>query len=80
MDGRDAGAGVPGNAVGGGLEAFERDFNSGRIVRTHLLWCTWQLISWEDYAWMRPLCAPKALFALKGWMTSNKISISSEEE
>lgn len=62
------------------FEAFERDFNSGRIVRTHLLRCTWQLISWEDYTWMRPLCAPKALSAMKGWMTSNKVSISPEEE
>lgn len=61
-------------------EAFERDFNSGRIVRTHLLRCTWQLISGEDYMWMRQLCAPKALSAMKGWMTSNKVSISPEEE
>jgi len=61
-------------------EAFRKAYNSGQILRLHLLRCTWQLISALDYNWMLELCAPKSIATLNGWMKSNKISISGEEQ
>jgi hypothetical protein len=61
-------------------EAFRKAYDSGQILRMHLLRCTWQLISAQDYSWMLYLCAPKSIAALNGWMKSNKISISEEEQ
>ena len=60
-------------------KAFKRAFDSGQIIRLHLMRGTWQLVSAEDYWWMIDLCAPKAIAATKGWMHSNKISIPDEE-
>ena len=60
-------------------EAFRKAYNGGEIIRMHLLRCTWQLITAQDYGWMMELCAPKSLSALNGWMKSNKIVISEEE-
>ena len=62
------------------LKAFEKAFNEGWIVRTHLLRCTWQLIAGEDFGWMLSVCRKKALSGLRGWMTANRISISEEEQ
>lgn len=60
-------------------EAFRKAYNSGEILRMHLLRCTWQLITAQDYSWMLKLCAPKSIATLNGWMKSNKISIPEEE-
>jgi hypothetical protein len=60
-------------------EAFRKAYNSGEILRMHLLRCTWQLITAQDYSWMLELCAPKSIATLNGWMKSNKISIPEEE-
>ena len=60
-------------------KAFKEAYDSGRIIRLHLMRGTWQLVSAEDYWWMIDLCAPKAIAATTGWMHSNKISISDEE-
>ena len=60
--------------------AFERDFDEGRIIRTHLFRTTWQLVAAEDYAWMLSLCRKKALCGLRGWMHANGIDIPPEEE
>lgn len=62
------------------LKAFEAAFNDGRIIRTHLLRTTWQLVSGEDYHWMLDLCRAKALSGLRGWMHSNGIDIPDEEK
>ena len=62
------------------LKAFEKAFNEGWIVRTHLLRCTWQLVAGEDFGWILTLCRTKALSGLRGWMTANKISIPEEEQ
>src|SRR5574344_142109 len=59
-------------------EAFRKAYDSGQILRMHLLRCTWQLISAQDYGWMLQLCAPKIIATLNGWMKSNKISISDD--
>ena len=61
------------------MKAFKEAFNSGRIIRLHLMRGTWQLITAEDYWPILELCAPKAISVTKGWMSSNKISIPDEE-
>ena len=60
-------------------KAFKQAFDSGRIIRLHLMRGTWQLVSAEDYWMMIGLCAPKAVAVTKGWMSSNKISIPDDE-
>ena len=62
------------------LKAFEKAFNEGRIVRTHLLRCTWQLVAGEDLGWILSVCQAKALSGLRGWMSANRISIPAEEQ
>ena len=59
--------------------AFKRAFDSGQIIRLHLMRGTWQLVSAEDYWWLLDLCAPKAMAVTRGWMHSNKITIPDEE-
>ncbi|MBR6306792.1 MAG: AlkZ family DNA glycosylase [Bacteroidales bacterium] len=61
-------------------KAFEKAFNDGRIIRTHLQRTTWQLVSGEDYHWMLELCRAKALTGLRGWMHSNGIDIQDDEK
>ena len=60
-------------------KAFKEAYDSGQIIRLHLMRGTWQLVSAEDYLWMIDLCAPKAIAVTKGWMSSNKITIPEEE-
>jgi hypothetical protein len=59
--------------------AFKKAFDSGQIIRLHLMRGTWQLVSAEDYWPLLELCSAKALAVIKGWMSSNKISIPEEE-
>ena len=60
-------------------KAFKEAYDSGRIIRLHLMRGTWQLITAEDYWSTLELCAPKSISVIKGWMNSNKISIPDEE-
>ena len=60
-------------------KAFKKAFDSGLIIRLHLMRGTWQLVSAEDYWPLLELCSAKALAVIKGWMNSNKISIPEEE-
>ena len=60
-------------------KAFKKAFDSGQIIRLHLMRGTWQLVSVEDYWPLLELCSAKALAVIKGWMNSNKISIPDEE-
>ena len=60
-------------------KAFKQAFDSGQIIRLHLMRGTWQLVSADDYWMMLDLCAPKAIAMTRGWMSSNKISIPDEE-
>ena len=59
--------------------AFKAAFDSGQIIRLHLMRGTWQLVSAEDYWPLLNLCAPKAIAVTKGWMHSNRIHIPDEE-
>ena len=61
-------------------KAFEKDFNAGRIVRTHLFRTTWQLVAGEDLGWMLDLCRVPALRGLHGWMRTNGVSIPEAEQ
>ena len=60
-------------------KALKEAFDSGQIIRLHLMRGTWQLVTAEDYWHFITLCAPKAIAVTKGWMSSNKISIPDEE-
>ena len=60
-------------------KVFKQAFDSGLIIRLHLMRGTWQLVSSEDYWMMLELCAPKAMAVTKGWMNSNKIVIPDDE-
>ncbi len=60
-------------------KAFKKAFDSGQIIRLHLMRGTWQLVSAENYWPFVELCAPKAMAVTRGWMHSNKISIPDEE-
>ena len=60
-------------------KAFKKAFDSGQIIRMHLMRGTWQLVSAEDYWPLLELCSTKALAVIKGWMSSNKITIPDEE-
>lgn len=62
------------------IKAFRKAYDEGKIIRTHLLRCTWQLVATENYGWMLKLFAPKAKVTLKGWMHTNKIVIDEKEE
>lgn len=61
-------------------KAFEKAYNDGRIIRTHLLRATWQLLAGEDLGWMLKLCRRKALAGLRGWMHANSVDIPLDEE
>ena len=60
-------------------KAFKKAFDSGQIVRLHLMRGTWQLVSADDYWPLLDLCAPKALTVINGWMRSNKICLPDDE-
>ena len=60
-------------------KAFKAAFDSGRIVRLHMMRGTWQLVAAEDYWMLLDLCAPKAIAVTQGWMHSNKIDIPDAE-
>jgi len=59
--------------------AFKQAFDSGHIIRLHLMRGTWQLVSAGDYWPLLQLCAPKALAVIHGWMRSNRVSIGEDE-
>ena len=60
-------------------QAFADDYNSGRIVRLHLMRGTWQLVSGADYWWMLGLFSDRSKKVINGWMRSSKITIDTEE-
>ena len=59
--------------------AFGRAYDSGRIVRLHLLRGTWQLVAGDDYWWMLDLFAARGRRVIEGWMSANHITITDEE-
>ena len=61
------------------MSAFRSAYNSGRIVRTHLFRCTWQLVAAEDLRWMLKLCADKNKAAINGYAAYHGRDISEVE-
>ncbi|MDD7319185.1 MAG: winged helix DNA-binding domain-containing protein [Prevotella sp.] len=57
---------------------FKKAFDTGSIIRFHLMRGTWQLVSAENYWWLLELCSPKAISVTKGWMSS-RVHISEKE-
>ena len=57
-------------------KAFKEAYNSGQIIRLHLMRGTWQLVSAEDYWWMIDLCAPKAIAARKHGLSTKGSEIN----
>lgn len=60
--------------------AFEKAYNDGGIVRSHLFRTTWQLVAGEDWRWMLSLCRTNALRGMAGWMNANGVSIPQAEQ
>ena len=60
-------------------QAFKVAYDDGRIIRLHLMRGTWQLVAADDYWWMLDLCAPKSIAVIRGWMSSNRITIPDAE-
>jgi hypothetical protein len=48
------------------LEKIEAAFNSGEIIRTHIMRPTWHFISADDIYWMLALTVPKIKASMKG--------------
>ena len=61
-------------------KAFIKDFNSGRIIRTHLFRYTWHLMAAEDYWWMTDLCSERSRKGFRGWIMTDGIVISEDDE
>lgn len=61
-------------------ESFRRAFDSGEIVRLHLMRGTWQLLAREDYYPYLQLCGQKAKQVIMGWMSASKITLSDDEK
>ena len=61
------------------MAAFRSAYNSGRIVRTHLFRCTWQLVAAEDLRWMLKLCADRNKAAINGFTAYHGRVISEDE-
>ena len=61
------------------MAAFRSAYNSGRIVRTHLFRCTWQLVAAEDLRWMLKLCADRNKAAINGYTAYRGRGVSEVE-
>ncbi len=60
------------------MEAVRESFSSGKILRLHLLRCTVQAVSAQDYPWMMQLCRERNLNAIKSWASYNQINFSEQ--
>lgn len=60
------------------LEAVKESFSAGRIVRLHLLRCTVQAVTAQDYPWMLALCRERNLSTIKSWPSYNKTNFSEQ--
>ena len=47
-------------------ERFQKAFDSGEIVRLHLMRGTWHLVAAIDYGWLFDLVAKKSMSVIKG--------------
>ena len=61
------------------MSAFREAYDSGRIVRSHLFRCTWQLVAAEDLRWMLSLCADRNRSAIKGYLAYRGRTVDERE-
>ncbi len=61
------------------MESLEKDFNEGRIIRSHLFRTTWQLVAAEDFRWMTELCGERNIKAVEGFLKSYGRTLSEKE-
>ena len=47
-------------------KSFRNAFDSGKIIRLHLMRGTWQLVTARDYWPFLELCAPKSIAVING--------------
>ena len=59
--------------------AFEKAFSDGKIIRAHLLRCTWQIVTADDYNWIRSLIYEKSLAVMNGWTSAMGFKFTSHE-
>jgi len=60
--------------------AYRQAYDEGRIIRTHLFRCTWQLTTAQDLRWMVQLCADSSRRAARGYLKQTGSAISEDEE
>ncbi len=60
------------------MEAVKESFSSGKILRLHLLRCTVQAVSSQDYPWMMQLCRERNLNTIKSWPSYNQTNFSEQ--
>ncbi len=60
------------------MEAVKESFSSGKIVRLHLLRCTVQAVSAQDYPWLMQLCRERNLNTIKSWPSYNQANFSEQ--
>ena len=60
------------------IEAVKESFSSGKILRLHLLRCTVQAVSAQDYPWMMQLCRERNLNTIKSWSSYNQTNFSEQ--
>ena len=61
-------------------KAFEESFNEGKLIRAHLLRCTWQLVTAEDYHWIRQVIYDKGLSVMNGWTSALGFKFTENEK
>jgi hypothetical protein len=63
-----------GNRVKGITDALiEKEFNEGKILRTHILRPTWHFVSPADIGWMLKLTAPQVKMLSAGYLRNKGI-------
>ena len=60
------------------MEAVKDSFSSGSIVRLHLLRCTVQTVTADDYPWMLELCKERNLSTIKSWPSYKRADFSEQ--
>ena len=60
------------------MKAVKDSFSSGRLLRLHLLRCTVQTVTAEDYPWMLELCRERNLRTILSWPSYNQTDYSEQ--
>lgn len=61
-----------------GMKAVNDRLSSGKVVRLHLLRCTVQTVTAEDYPWVLELCKERNLSTIKSWPSYKRAEFSEQ--